>query len=199
MKPIKRVKEYTAMKRRIGSVAAVFLFIALAGTGFSQVGIYLGAFGGTSAQSPSAENTQFDTDTTFVYGLRAGVRVLMLGLELSYFQAAHNIQVGSGPLINWDGQVNDYSFIGVNAKIFFPLLILYPYLTAGYGYYTADIHAIDKDNEGGFNFGAGLEIKLGRRFGLAAEGRYQKVNIDIQSVHLGLGGFTLSGGFNFYF
>lgn len=187
------------MKRGIGMAMAVFLFIALAGNGFSQVGIYFGAFGGTSAQSPSADNITFDTDTTFVYGLRAGVRILMLGLELNYFRAAHNILIGSGTLINWDGQVNDYSYIGVNAKLFFPLFILLPYLTAGYGYYTADIHDIDKDNDGGFNFGAGLEIKLGRRFGLSAEGRYHKVNVNIQTIHLGLGDFTLSGGFNFYF
>jgi opacity protein-like surface antigen len=163
------------------------------------VGFYLGAFGGTSAQSPSAENVQFDTDTTFVYGLRAGVRILMVGVELNYFRAAHNIQVGGGTLINWDQKVNDYSYIGVNGKLYFPILMLQPFLTAGYGYYTADIHAIDKDNDGGFNFGAGLDLRLGRRFSLTAEGRWHKVRVSIQNVLLDLGDFTLWGGFQFHF
>jgi hypothetical protein len=179
--------------------AAAALAAVLAVPAFSQVGIYLGAFGGTSAQSPSAENVQFDTDTTFVYGLRAGVRVLMLGVELNYFRAAHNIQIGSGTLINWDQKINDYSYIGVNGKLYFPLLILQPFLTAGYGYYTADIHNIDKDNDGGFNFGAGLDLKLGRRFSLTAEGRWHKVSLSIQNVSLDLGDFTLWGGFQFHF
>ncbi len=183
---------------KIVAVAAV-LAAVLAGPAYSQVGIYLGAFGGTSAQSPSAENVQFDTDTTFVYGLRAGVRILMVGVELNYFRAAHNIQVGGGTLINWDQKVNDYSYIGVNGKLYFPLLMLQPFITAGYGYYTADIHAIDKDNDGGFNFGAGLDLKLGRRFSLTAEGRWHKVSVSIQNVLLDLGDFTLWGGFQFHF
>lgn len=166
--------------------------------GYSQVGLYMGAFGGTSSQTPSAETFTFDTDTTFVYGLRAGVRVLMLGVEVAYFQAAHNIDMSSG-LPSWDGKVNDYSYIGINGKLYFSLLVVHPYLTLGYGYYTADIHNIDKDNDGGFNFGAGLEFKLGGKFGLSAEARWHKVHVDIQNIDLGLGDFTLTAGFNFYF
>jgi opacity protein-like surface antigen len=177
--------------------AVTALAAVLAVPAFSQVGIYLGAFGGTSAQSPSAENVHFDTDTTFVYGLRAGVRVLMLGVELNYFRAAHNLQIGGGTLINWDQKINDYSYIGVNGKLYFPLLMLQPFITAGYD--TADIQAIDKDNDGGFNFGAGLDLKLGRRFSLTAEGRWHKVSLSIQNVSLDLGDFTLWGGFQFHF
>jgi opacity protein-like surface antigen len=172
----------------------------LAVPAFSQVGIYLGAFGGTSAQSPSTLTTQFDTDTTFVYGLRAGVRILMIGVELNYFRASHNILLGGGTIIpDWDEAVNDYSYIGVNGKLFFPLLILQPFVTLGYGYYTADIHNIDRDNDGGFNFGGGLDLRLGSRFSLTAEARWHKVAVSIQNIDLDLGDFTLWGGFQIHF
>jgi opacity protein-like surface antigen len=186
-------------KGQVFLTAAAFLAI-LAVPAFSQVGIYLGAFGGTSTQSPSTLTTQFDSDTTFVYGLRAGVRILMVAVELNYFQAAHNLQFGGGTILpGWDQAVNDYSYIGVNGKLYFPLLFLQPFVTVGYGYYTADIHNIDKANDGGFNFGAGLDLKLGSRFSLTAEGRWHKISVSIQDIDLDLGDFTLWGGLQFHF
>ncbi len=183
------------MKRFAVPVLAV---VVLAVPVLSQ-SIYLGAYAGMSSQTPQFQNIQFTTDTTFVYGVRFGVRLLTFALEATYFQAAHNILVGGGSLIDWNNKVNDYSYIGADAKLFFPLLFLQPYITAGYGYYTADIQTIDKAHNGGFNFGAGLEIKLGSKIGLSAEGRWHNVNIDIAQISLSLGDFTLCGGFNFYF
>ena len=186
------------MKRGIVGIGLAALVLVFALPGFSQVGVYVGGLAGVSAQSPSVENVEFTTDTTFLYGVRAGIRVLMLGLEVSYFQAAHNIQVGGGSLIDWSGKVNDYSYLGVNAKLMAKLLFLMPYFTLGYGYYTVDIQSIDRDRDGGFNVGVGLEIKMGR-FGLTAEGKYHHVTVDVQNIHLGLGDFTFCGGLNFYF
>jgi hypothetical protein len=62
-----------------------------------------------------------------------------------------------------------------------------------------DIQSIDKAHDGGFNFGAGLEIKFGSKFGISAEGRWHNIHVDILNISLGLGDFTLCGGFNFYF
>lgn len=180
-------------------LAAAVLLAVLSVPAFSQIGIYLGAFGGTSVQTPSALSFEFDTDTTFVFGLRAGLRILMFGIELNYFQAAHNILVGGAGLADWDQKVNDYSYVGVNGKVYFPILMLQPFLTAGYGYYTADIRAIDKDNDGGLNIGAGLDLRLGKRFSLTAEGRWQKIVVSIQDIELSLGDWTFWAGFQVHF
>ena len=180
-------------------LVALFLLLILAVNAYSQIGIYVGGFAGYSAQKPSFEDIQFTTDTTFLYGLRGGIRFMMLALEVSYFRAMHNIAMADFLTLNWDGKVNDYSYVGLNLKYIFSLAIFHPYLTVGYGYYTADIEAIDKDKEGGINAGAGLEISLGKRISLVAEGKYHHVTVDIQKVNLGLGNFTLCGGINVNF
>jgi len=187
------------MKKAILPVLALVFLTGLASNAYPQAGIYFGAYGGTSAQTPSFEDVTFDTNTTFLYGLRAGIRFMMFGAELSYFTAGHNIEMQDYFLFNWDGLENDYSYIGLSFKMFFPVAILYPYITAGYGYYTADIHNIDKDNDGGYNLGAGLEIMLGRKFSILAEGKYHHVKVDISDFRLGLGNFTLTAGLNIYF
>lgn len=184
--------------KRLFPVVLVLLMI-LAVNAYSQIGIYVGGFAGYSAQKPSFEDIQFTTDTTFLYGLRGGIRFMMLALEVSYFRAMHNIAMADFVTINWDGRINDFTYIGLNLKYVFSLAIFHPYLTAGYGYYSADIETIDKDKEGGINVGAGLEISLGKRISIVAEGKYHHVTVDIQKINLGLGNFTICGGINFYF
>jgi len=186
------------MKRICPVVIFLILFLTAANA-FAQIGIYIGGFAGSSAQKPSFENVQFSTDTTFLYGLRGGIRFLMLALEVSYFRAMHNIAMADFLTIDWNGRINDYSYIGLNLKYVFSLAIFHPYLTAGYGYYTVDIENIAKDKEGGINFGAGLEISLGKRISILAEGKYHHVTVDIQKINLGLGNFTVCGGLNIYF
>jgi len=185
--------------KKMTIVLALVLSAGLASNAYGQAEIYIGGFGGYSAQTPSFHDVQFDTNTTFLYGLRAGVRFLMFGAELSYFTAGHNIEMEDYFLFNWNGLENDYSYIGLNLKMFFPLAILHPYITAGYGYYTVDIHDIDKNNDGGYNLGAGLEIRLGRKFSILAEGKYHHVKVNISDLELGFGNFTLTAGLNFYF
>lgn len=186
------------MRKKIKWIG-VFLFILIASQAIAQGGIYLGIQVGYSAQKPSLKDVEFNTDTTYLYGLRAGIKLLMIAVELNYFQAAHNIDLADPTSIDWGGRDVDYNFVGLNLKYFFPLLLFQPYLTFGYGYYTADIKAIDKDRDGGYNLGVGLELKLGAKFSLLAEGKYHHVNLDIKEKELGLGDFTLSGGFNIYF
>ena len=50
--------------KRIAVVGIVLVLTAGAGGAFAQVGIYLGGFGGYSAQKPAFEDIQFTTDTT---------------------------------------------------------------------------------------------------------------------------------------
>ena len=173
--------------------------LGLASKSWGQAGIYLGATGGVDTQKPTLTGIDFNSDTAFLYGLRAGVRFLMLALEINYFQAAHNLSLNGDVLASWNNRQVDYSYIGLNLKYIFSVLMVHPYLTGGYGYYTADIHSIDKKRDGGYNLGLGLELQLGKKFALLVEGKYNHVTIDIQEKNLGLGDFTLVGGFIFNF
>ena len=128
----------------------------------------------------------------------------MFALELNYFQAAHNIEIGEFTAYasyEWGKRQVDYSFIGINLKIFFPLLFLHPFVTAGYGYYTADIFNIDKSTDKGYNLGLGFELYFGKKVSILAEGKYNQVDLefDIEKRELKIGDFTLSGGLNLYF
>lgn len=186
------------MKKTASILVILFLFILLS-QDYARGGIYAGLQVGFSAQKPSLKDVDFDTDTTYLYGLRAGVRFMMVGLELSYFQAAHNLELADIVGFDWGGRDIDYNFIGLNVKYFFPLMVLHPYITAGYGYYKAHVKDIDEDREKGYNLGVGVELMLGKKFSLLAEGKYHIVNLDIEDRELKLGDFTISGGFNVYF
>lgn len=193
------------MKRRYAKGMALFLFLALAGgslgTSWAQSGIYLGVQGGVSNQNADFDDFKFNTDTSFVYGLRLGVRVMMLAAELSYMQAAHNLDPQGAFLPSWKDRTVDWSCVSLNGKIRFPVLIFAPYLTVGYGYYGVDIENIQEETtrKGGLNFGAGVEISLGSKFGLVAEGKYHHVKVNVDEAVFTSSNFTLTGGFNISF
>jgi len=44
-----------------------------------------------------------------------------------------------------------------------------------------------------------VELHLGKKFSLMAEGKYHNVKVDIEGDDLKLKNYTLSGGFNIYF
>ncbi len=189
-------------KKTITGFAIILCLLAAAPRAFGQLGVYAGFFGGYSSNKPSLPDTAtlFSTNTTFCYGFRVGVNIMMVGLEGVYMQAAHNISWESGLFPNWDGKELDFNYLGVNFKYFLPIPVLRPYLTAGYGYYSADIFNIDKGSDGGFNFGAGLDVQLSKRFGLVVEAKYHHANIDLDIQHLkfGIGDFAITGGLNIY-
>lgn len=181
-------------------VAVVLAFsLFFTSNALGQGGLYLGIQAGYSAQKPSLKDIEFNTNTSFLYGVRAGVKFMMVALEANYFQAAHNLELKELVTFDWGGREIDYNYIGLNFKYFLPLPLLHPYLTAGYGYYTASIRDIDKDTEGGFNIGLGLELMVGKKFSLLAEGKYHHVKLDIEQRDLKIGNFSLSGGINIYF
>jgi opacity protein-like surface antigen len=166
---------------------------------WAKTGFFLGVQAGYSAQNPSFKNLEFNKDTTYLLGARAGLKFAMIALEVNYFQAAHNLDIEDITALNWGDKEIDYSYLGLNLKFFFPILIFKPYLTAGYGFYTVDINMIDKDTERGFNIGAGLELNLGSTLALVAEGKYHHAKLDIEDDELKIDDFTFSGGITLYF
>jgi hypothetical protein len=185
-------------KKTVVCVLSLFVCLGLASKSWAQAGIYIGVHAGVDTQKPKITGIDFNSDTSFLYGVRAGIQILMLAVEVNYSQAAHNLSLNENLLSDWNNRKVDYSYLGVNLKFIFSLPILHPYLTAGYGSYSANIQDLENKRNGGYNFGAGVELKLGR-VALLAEGKYNHVNLDIQNNSLSLGDFTLVGGLNFYF
>lgn len=186
------------MKKLIASLLFLFCLTVFAGNVSGQ-SFFIGPQLGYSAQKPSLTDVEFNLDTTFLYGLRAGVKAWMFAAEVNYFQAAHNLELKELVTFAWGGKQVDYNYIGFNGKLFFPLAFFNPYVTFGYGFYTADIFEIDKDTNTGYNFGFGVELQLGEHFALLADGRYHRITVEINSIEFKLENYTLSTGFNFYF
>jgi len=185
------------MKRK-RSVGLVLGLVILTVPAAAQVGFYLGPYAGISAQKPSFQDVEFDTNTTFLYGFRAGVKVLMFAFEFNVFKAGHNVEMANFLLFDWDGLENDYGFIGGNLRLMFPLAVFRPFLALGYGSYTSKLENVDVARRRGWNFGGGLEIKLGR-VAVIGEGKWQDAEFDLDDFHVGVGDFTFTAGLNIYF
>jgi hypothetical protein len=195
----KKAERRFSMKKPIALMVLISV-LALAAPDARAGLVYLGVQGGVSRQKASVSGISFDSDTTFLYGVRAGVKVMTLAFELSYFQAAHDLFTSGLGVPAWNDREVDYSYIGANVRwTILPLPVVHPYLTVGYGYYGADVKEIGEDRNGGFNVGAGLELMLGKSLSLLAEGKYHHVRVDIDEESLKLGNFTLAGGLNIYF
>ena len=135
------------MKRLL--VLSVFLICVFVINVFAGDGVYLGIQTGISSQRPDLRDFEFNRDTTFLFGARLGVRFFLLGLEVNYFLAAHDLDPKDIGSFLWGKRKVDYHHIGFNLKFVLPVKVLNPYLTVGYGYYTADIFEIDRDTDGG--------------------------------------------------
>jgi hypothetical protein len=188
------------MRKKIFRVFVLTALIAIIVTSANaQAGFFIGIQGGWSAQKPSLDDVKFNSDTTFLYGARAGLKFMMIAVELNYFQAAHNLEVKELLTFDWNEREIDYSYLGLNLRVYIPLILLHPYVTAGYGNYSANIKDVGKDKSRGINIGIGLELQLGEKFSLMAEGKYHRVKVDIEDNDLKLNNYTLSGGINIYF
>ncbi len=189
------------MKRAMIGLLAAAILLAVAPAARAQVGVYLGFQGGIASQKVNFEGVEFDRNTTFVYGLRAGVKILMVSAELQFLQAAHNLNTASvlSPIKDWDERRIRWNYYGLNVKFQLPFPIVSPYLTGGYGYYGANVDTIGDDQSGGWNGGLGLEIHLGRKLSLTGEGRYHRARFDIQNGALKVGTWTAAAGMNVSF
>jgi opacity protein-like surface antigen len=186
------------MKKTTTGLAMILLAICLVSKAEAGL-IYIGLQGGLSMQKAKFSDITFNSDTSFLYGAKAGVKFMMFAAELNYFQAAHNLDTNDISLPMWQERKVDYSYLGANVRWIFPILLVQPYLTVGYGFYAADIRDIGEDRNGGFNVGAGVELMLGKKFSLSAEGKYHHVTLDITTKSFNVGDFSLTGGFNIYF
>ena len=165
----------------------------------AKSGFFIGFQGGWSLQKPSLEGVKFDSNSSFLYGARVGVKFMMFAIEANYFQAAHNLVAKELMAFNWDGVDVDYNYLGINARVYIPLIVVHPYFTVGYGSYSADLKSIVKDTNRRINLGLGVELFLGDKLSLMAEGKYHIVKVDIDDSEMELKNYTLSGGFNLYF
>ncbi len=179
-------------------VLMAFCFVFVSGAA-AKSGFFIGVHGGWSMQKPSLDEVKFDSDSTFLYGARVGVKFMMFAIEANFFQAAHNLVVKELVGFDWDGVEVDYNYLGINARVYIPLILVHPYFTVGYGSYSANLKTIAKDSNMGINLGLGVELQLGDKFSLMAEGKYHNVKVNIEDVELKLKNYTLSGGFNIYF
>jgi opacity protein-like surface antigen len=160
--------------------------------------IFIGIQGGWSQQNIDIGDIEFDKDTAFLYGARVGIRILTFVVEGNFYHAGHNIEATDiGNL--WDSRKINYNYLGLNVRLFLPFPIVNPYLTLGYGTYTADIKDIGKDKQGGWNAGLGLEVFLGKKLSLLGEARYNPANFEIETEEISIKNFTFHFGINFYF
>lgn len=173
---------------------AIFSISAQAG----PIGLYLGLQGGVSTQKPSVGSISFDPDSSILYGVKAGIKLFMFCVEASFFQSAHNLNVSDPSLSMWNERAVEYNYAGVNLRWNIPFILVTPYLTVGYGYYSENIKDLQKENNPGYNFGAGAELKLGK-VSLLAEARYHRVKMNIEGTDFNFKNFTWIGGLNFYF
>jgi opacity protein-like surface antigen len=188
------------MNNRVSRFFVLMVFCLILASGASaKSGFFIGVHGGWSMQKPSLEEVKFDSDSSFLYGARIGVKFMMIAIEANYSQAAHNLVVRELVAFDWAGVKVDYAYLGINARVYIPLILVHPYFTVGYGSYSAKLKDIGKDSNRGINLGLGVELHLGDKFSLMAEGKYHSVKVDIEETELKLKNYTLSGGFNIYF
>jgi len=171
--------------------------LLLAGSVYGQ--FYLGLDGGVSSQNLSLEDVKFDKDTSFVYGVRLGFNFLFLAVEGQYFQVSHNMTLSDFPDFNWGDRNVNYSYLGLNGKLYLPIPIVRPYFVLGYGYYTTNVKDIGKDSVADVNLGIGVEFRLGHTFGIQGEGKYHSGIFAIDESDLAVKNYTLTGGLSFYF
>lgn len=181
------------MKRYFVAMSIVAASLVFAGTAAASfyIGPELGQF------KPKFEydvlgGIKFEGNSAFQWGAKAGIKFLMFAIEGNYLSSSHNLSPDL-----WGDRGLNISYLGVNGKVFFPILVVQPYVTVGYGYYTVEIEEGEKDSKGGYNFGGGVEVALGK-IHLFGEARYHRVTVLIGSADLVAKGWGLTFGANMH-
>jgi hypothetical protein len=170
----------------------------------AHAGFYIGARGGLSNQNPSLSGSlgkiEFDRNSAFLYGVQVGFKFSALAVEGEYYRADHgllhesSLQGGSDNI----STEMDYHYLGVNAKLGIPLVILYPYVTVGYGKYSAMLSGFGDSSDFAINVGAGAELAIGR-ISIFAEVRYSDFGFDLGNLTWDFGGVDAHFGLNVHF
>jgi len=185
--------------KRVGILAAAVVLCILAVPARGQ--IYIGVRGGLANQDVERQGSlgdiKFDKDSAFLYGGQVGIKLAALAVEGEFYRAGHNLLSGdTGAPAN--GVELDYYYLGVNAKLGLPLPVIFPYVTAGYGKYTADLTGFGKYGDGAFNVGAGAELTIGK-VGLFGELRCKKFSFELDNQDWDFKGVELHFGLNVHF
>jgi hypothetical protein len=157
---------------------------------------YLGVRGGLSNQNAKSSELEFDRNSAVLYGAQAGIKFLGLSVEGQFYRADHNFLAETLPE-NVE-QDMDYYYLGVNGKLGISLVIVYPYVTVGYGTYSVDLKGLGKKSDAAFNVGAGAEVTLGK-VGIFGELRYTDFSVEIENLKWDFGGLDLHFGLNIHF
>lgn len=163
----------------------------------AQAGFYIGVRGGRSSQDVKAGEIKFDQDSAFLYGGQVGFKFLSFAVEGQFYRADHNLSTSDSRFLK-PSQGMDYYYLGVNGKLGIPLVVVFPYITVGYGTYSVDLDDLGDDSKTAFNVGAGAEVNLGK-IGLFAELRYTDFSLDIESEEWDFGGLDIHAGINIHF
>jgi opacity protein-like surface antigen len=186
------------MRDRILRTMLCGLLILVASVVPARAGFYIGLQSGLSNQNASLSEIKFDKNSSFLYGAQVGLRFLSFAVEGQFYRADHNLLSDKPELALYDGRGMHYYYLGVNAKIGFPLPLIFPYLTVGYGLYSVDIKEIGSSTDKSFSLGAGAELSLGK-IGLFAELKYIDFALDISSLTWDFGGLNFHCGLNYRF
>jgi len=163
----------------------------------AQAGFYIGARGGLSRQDVREAEIEFNQDSAFLYGGQIGFKLLSFAVEGVFYRAGHNLLTADSRFLK-PSQNMDYYYLGVNGKLGIPLVIVFPYITVGYGTYAVNLDDIGDDSKTAFNVGAGAELTLGK-IGLFAELRYTDFSLEIGSQEWDFGGLDIQAGINIHF
>jgi hypothetical protein len=187
-------------KIMISGLVVAFLLVTVSGLHAQKV--YIGIQAGwtqSELELPELGSEEFGKENALFYGGRLGLKFSAFAIEAVYIRSDVDIVQTASSVIDWNGETMEYQFVGVNAKIFpFSLAIFKPYITGGYGIYLTDISNVGKDNEGGYNYGVGLELQFSN-IALVVEGKRRIGNATIAGEDLDLGNYSISGGINIYF
>lgn len=164
----------------------------------ARAGFYIGVRGGLSNQNVTGGSIKFTKDSAFLYGAQVGVKFLSFAVEGEFYRANHNLFPETPLQVVLPPQDMNYYYLGVNGKLGLPLSIIYPYLTVGFGTYTANIKDIGKNSNSAFNVGVGAEMYVGK-VGIFAELRYTDFSMDLQDQKWDFGGLDVQAGFNIHF
>jgi len=188
------------MKRTPLAVAFAAALSLAVGAVPARAGFYIGVRGGLSNQNASQDGAsgkiEFDKNSAFLYGAQAGLRFSALAVEGEFYRADHNLMAGASSLSTGGVDMN-YYYLGVNGKLGIPLVIAYPYITVGYGRYSADLKGIGSSSDTGINVGAGAELSLGK-VSLFAEVRYTDFGFDLGNISWDFGGVDVHFGLNIH-
>jgi hypothetical protein len=181
------------MKKYSIALALIMAVLIMTGNALASPGFYIGVEGGASTPRFTLKgftDIDFKGASSFIYGAKAGFKLLFLAVEGNVLTASHSVTSEKG--FSWDGNSVGVTYWGINGKLFLPIPLVHPYIMGGFGNYSVNIDTIGKDSKRGYNLGVGVEVKLGK-IGLFAEGRYHKVKVDIEG-ELDMSNYTLTFG-----